>query len=637
MNATRGQGVVVAIGVTGGLPRILDLALFLQRPAAFWKILALLKEVDRGEGHACLDQTPCLGLGNPSLPLAGDPDGHRAVPLLGQDEQDGIGGTAGSMLEDASDDQRPFVLLHGFFKLEFAGIFGHPSMQYDFQRVMDQLTVVSEILLAAERQLLKLLVDVGPPLLEQPAFECGASFRPGMFVVPHRQLVRRQMPVVLLDDRILPSQTQVPIEPRVHPSSTHVVVIVTEMCQCREHHVVGGSEHLVELLEFRKPFGFHFDGPILGRRESQRFGSEEPRDLDIPRPDPKERRVFACASSLHRGGDHHAGHGDGHARIDGGEDERLGSATAGSRHGDPLGIDFGETQEEINRPDRVPRLQAHDRLQVRFGLRTEQAPRFGRYGVGTLLGEPVRQVERELRAVGIADHVVVEDDAAHASQLDAPRLKGTAPSFLEPLFSIDDLAADSIDARIHEPSFGPMPMRAEDAGDFALEFFGTVEIARHKEAGHALEIDLLDRVVPHIAFPVDDGVQRGLAGRRPESQGHLDAPTNLCRSLLPCVDIRRYLEWEVSVEVLERLEPGIGKSLAFGNDVDLSGRGDRQHRDHQDSHRPRRASSQDVGFPITSINAHGAFLRATRVSDTKTIRDPPSFRPSSLTSRQSPV
>ena len=73
---------------------------------------------------------------------------------------------------------------------------------------------------------------------------------------------------------------------------------------------------------------------------------------------------------------------------------------------------------------------------------------------------------RQLHAVGIADHVVVEHDAAHAGQLHAAALQRAAAADFEPLGACHDLLRER--ARlIEEPAVGPMAVRAEHAGKLA--------------------------------------------------------------------------------------------------------------------------------------------------------------------------
>ena len=78
-------------------------------------------------------------------------------------------------------------------------------------------------------------------------------------------------------------------------------------------------------------------------------------------------------------------------------------------HADPLGIDIREARQEVEGADAVERLQAEERLLAEFGVGVGEA--------GAVL---------ERLGVGVADHVVVEDDKAHAGELRGERLERVA-------------------------------------------------------------------------------------------------------------------------------------------------------------------------------------------------------------------
>ena len=70
-------------------------------------------------------------------------------------------------------------------------------------------------------------------------------------------------------------------------------------------------------------------------------------------------------------------------------------------------INVRKRKQEIEGANAVPGLQAHEALQAQFG-----------FGVGEA------GAVRDRLAVGVADHVVVEDDAAHARELRTAGLQG---------------------------------------------------------------------------------------------------------------------------------------------------------------------------------------------------------------------
>ena len=205
----------------------------------------------------------------------------------------------------------------------------------------------------------------------------------------------------------------------------------------------------------------------------------------------------------------------------------------------------------------VPRLQAHDALQMRLGLRAEEAPVLGRVHLGALLGEAVDQLGRELDRVGIAEHVPLPDDAAHPGKLDAHRLKAAAAAALEAFLAGGDFFPDGVVARLGQPGVLPMAMREQHAGDFARDLLRPVEIAGDEEAGGAFEVDFFDRVVGPLDLAVDDRVQRRLGRHRPEAFGHEDLPPHAFGPSVPFGLRLRRREWEVAVEILERLQPSI--------------------------------------------------------------------------------
>src|SRR6188472_225742 len=98
-----------------------------------------------------------------------------------------------------------------------------------------------------------------------------------------------------------------------------------------------------------------------------------------------------------------------------------------------------------------------------------------------------------------------------------------------------------------------MAVREEHAGDFARDLFRPVEIAGDEEAGGAFEIDFFDRVAWPLDLAMNDRMERRLGRHRPQSLGHEDLRSY---TLGPRVPFRLRLgrrEWEITVEVLERL------------------------------------------------------------------------------------
>ena len=70
---------------------------------------------------------------------------------------------------------------------------------------------------------------------------------------------------------------------------------------------------------------------------------------------------------------------------------------------------------------------------MRFCLGTVKAPVFQRVHFRVLSHKAVCQLDRNLLTVGVANHVVVKDHAAHPREVDTTCLKRTAAPFEEGL------------------------------------------------------------------------------------------------------------------------------------------------------------------------------------------------------------
>ena len=258
----------------------------------------------------------------------------------------------------------------------------------------------------------------------------------------------------------------------------------------------------------------------------------------LPVPIRRSAGVFARATALHRGRDHHGGKRHLHARVDGAEHERLRPAAAGSRHPNPRGIDIRQRRNEIQGADGVPRLQAHGRLQMRFGLGTEQSPALRLVHFRALGLEAVDDLLRDLLAVGVANHVVVEHDATHASQLHAARLQRAAAAVRKSLGTLHDLLLDFLRSAIVEPPVRPVAVWAQYAGALVRLPLGPKQAAGDEEPRHALEVDLFDRVVTFIQATVDDRIERRLGRLWPQPERHQHLLPHLCRPAPPIARAR---------------------------------------------------------------------------------------------------
>src|SRR5262249_53503621 len=97
----------------------------------------------------------------------------------------------------------------------------------------------------------------------------------------------------------------------------------------------------------------------------------------------------------------------------------------------------------------------------------------------------------------------MEADAAHASALNRKGLQQAAAAALESLGADDNLLPDRSAADVDKAAVVPVAVREQYAGYFAALVLRPIEIAGHKKAGHALEIDLLDRVVAFVGPTVN--------------------------------------------------------------------------------------------------------------------------------------
>ena len=100
------------------------------------------------------------------------------------------------------------------------------------------------------------------------------------------------------------------------------------------------------------------------------------------------------------------------------------AAAARKRQSLPRGVNVRQLAQPIQRSQGVVGLQAHDALQPQLCLRAEEAPAVRAVHFGPLFGEAVCELEGNLHVVGVAQHVVVKDDTAHAGQLHAACLDG---------------------------------------------------------------------------------------------------------------------------------------------------------------------------------------------------------------------
>ena len=282
--------------------------------------------------------------------------------------------------------------------------------------------------------------------------------------------------------------------------------------------MVGHAKFGIQILQLGQPLGGQFLGPVIGGSQAERTRRREGGDVDVALADAQVMAVFAGAAALHGGGHHDTGKGGADARIETGNHHRLRAATAGAGAADALRIDPFQGQQEVDRTQAIPSLQAKVSLQAQVRAGAEK-PRLG----GTMA------VFGELHGIGIPEHVIEEGRTAHARELDAARLQRRPRRALQLLGAGVDLLLRRrrADATVHEAAIRPMPVRAEHGRHFRRALLRQVQTAGDEVPRQALEKDAVHRVIVALDPAVHDRVERGLFRHRPEAGGDRHAPLDL--------------------------------------------------------------------------------------------------------------
>jgi hypothetical protein len=210
----------------------------------------------------------------------------------------------------------------------------------------------------------------------------------------------------------------------------------------------------------------------------------------------------------------------------------LRAAAAGPGHGNAVGIDFRQGEKEVERANGVQRLQPHDALEVRLGLRAEQAPILDRVHLGPLPGKPMHQ-------------------------LDAHGLETAAPAFFKAFLTVGNFAEQFGVARFGKARVGPMPMREEHSRHPAVDLGRTIKISRDEQTRGAFEIDFFHRVLSAIDPAVNHRVKRRFGRHGPEPLRDQDLAADAFGARSPLGLGSRRREWKVTVEVFWRLNPDV--------------------------------------------------------------------------------
>lgn len=246
----------------------------------------------------------------------------------------------------------------------------------------------------------------------------------------------------------------------------------------------------------------------------------------------------------------------------------MGAAAAGAGDADAGDVNVREGAKEVEGTDGVPRLETEDGLEAGFSLGAEEAPVGWGVEFGALFGEPVGKALGDLETVSVAEHVVVEDDAAHSGELNAAGLEGTASGGFEALGTGVKLTANVIGSGLEEAAVFPVAMRGENRRAWPQPAFGTVKVPGDKEAREALEIDFFYGVIGLLNFAVDDGLERRSGRHGPEAGGDQEIAPNALGADSPFVGGVARNKGEIAVEVLQGAEARVVGELAGGKNAE---------------------------------------------------------------------
>ena len=368
-------------------------------------------------------------------------------------------------------------------------------------------------------------------------------------LAPDGVFLGRQWLVIGLDNRLVQAQPQVAIEQVVHDPATDVVVVVRESDQGTTQHVVPLAVEPVELSQLGIALGHHFLGPVVGRCHALWLGSKQRGQFDIAGADSQQATILARAPTLHRCRDHPVGKRDNRTRVDGTQQDRLGSATATTGHADPLGIHIGQAGQEIQATDRIPGLQPHDALETQFRLGADEAPTPGTVHVRPLLLQPMGHPHANLLGISVALHVEDEGHATHPGQRGTTRQLGKPARLAELLAATLDQGVHRPDAVILQPT--TVAMRTQNSRVFSTgRLAGRPEQqARDKVTRNTLEIHLLDGETRTGHLAENNRLHRRPLWHWPQARRDQNPLLQFPLADFPLLASRRHLEGEVAVEI----------------------------------------------------------------------------------------
>ena len=174
----------------------------------------------------------------------------------------------------------------------------------------------------------------------------------------------------------------------------------------------------------------HRLSPVIGGGHPLWTRRKERGQFHITRTHAKQAAALAGAPALHRGAHHAVRKRRNRTIIQCPQQNGLRATAATAGHGDAFGIHIRQIGQKIQRPNSVPRLQAHDRLQPQLGLGAVKPPILFALHRRALRAEAMRQLIRQLRAVRVADHVEEQHHIAEARKRGGTGHLGHAAGFL---------------------------------------------------------------------------------------------------------------------------------------------------------------------------------------------------------------
>ncbi len=153
-------------------------------------------------------------------------------------------------------------------------------------------------------------------------------------------------------------------------------------------------------------------------------------------------------------------------------------------------------------------MQSHRIEQVVFRRRAVETARRRSLELLAACFKTMDDVEADLLAVAVANHIVMEYDASHSRELHAARLHETSSGVFERLGTLRDESLDRFAISVLEATAREMPVRAQYRWPSSRSSCRTIEISRDVESRDALEIDLLDRIALLLNLAVNPRSER---------------------------------------------------------------------------------------------------------------------------------